>query len=1143
MSDLGDQETIAFNEALELSGTTRDCYLENLGAKDVNLRRRVEGLLRAHEAAGVFLEGTPAHNLLLESSSDSPTPKAAWPAPEKAGERIGRYRLLEQIGEGGCGVVYMAEQLEPVRRRVAFKIIKLGMDTRQVIARFEAERQALAMMDHPNIAKVLDAGVTESGRPFFVMELVRGVKITDFCDQNNVPTPERLRLFAKVCQAIQHAHQKGIIHRDIKPSNLLVTVNDGEPVPKVIDFGIAKATQGRLTDQTLFTAFEQFVGTPAYMSPEQAVMTSLDIDTRSDIYSLGVLLYELLTGTTPFVQKDLLSSGLEEMRRTIREKEPIRPSTRLSTMAGAELALVATRQRLEPPKLLHVIKGDLDWIVVKCLEKDRARRYETANGLAQDVERYLANEPIVARPPSNLYRFKKLVRRNKIVVAAVSAVVLALLIGLGISTWEFIQKSKAEHEQDHLRQTAEKAQANEAQLRQLAETQELASRKRAYAADMSLLQKALADNNLARAQELLNRQRPAAGQKDLRGWEWRYFWQFCQSDQVFTLCQRSNSIISLSFSADGKLLAVGTWLGEVTVWDLATRQRIFEHDNNCNCPRRVAFAPNGDLLAYYEREPDTKKNIVLWNSRTRSEVGRLRVRDTARGLVFSTNGELFTAEQSLSSNITVWDVTNGKALNRYTSVVPRHLNGTVLEVSGDATQFAQLKTDAPTVLHVFNRVTGTATDMPTDDEFISAITFSPDGKRLITGTGYSEGTITGWEISDRKAIFTMHGHHGWIGFLKILPDGHTLVSAAADRTIRLWNLETHQLTQTLRGDTAAIWTASLSFDGHWLASGAADGSVKLWDLTMSSARPPPFRILQMTNANTHSIYSPDGKYFTVIENNCVQLINPETLQRITNYVVKKALLGAFDFSPDSSLLATVDQTGQLTVWNTSNHQIVTNFIAHTNAAFLWGFLPAEQRIVTSDDRTATEWDINTWEMKRQWPFNKHAMWTALSPEHHLAANAEMDSGLIELIDLRDTKNRRQFYGGKDLKSIVFSRDGKTLIALEAQGDVELWDIVTCVCRAKLSSAGLGSYSMALSPDGNRLAVTGDGQQAVKLWDFSSLEELPSLPAKGSAFRNVVFSPDGNTISACNQQSEMYFWSAPSWEQIAAAEKSRGLRSP
>jgi tetratricopeptide (TPR) repeat protein len=363
---------------------------------------------------------------------------------EKPGDRIGHYKLLQQIGEGGCGVVYMAQQEEPVRRQVALKIIKLGMDTRNVIARFEAERQALALMDHPNIAKVFDAGATDTGRPYFVMELVRGTKITDYSDENQLPTRDRLELFVQVCDAIQHAHQKGLIHRDIKPSNILVTLRDGVPVPKVIDFGIAKATTDQLlTDKTVFTEFQQFVGTPAYMSPEQAEMSELGVDTRSDIYSLGILLYELLTGKMPFEAKRLVGAGLDEIRRIIREEEPPRPSTRLDTLDKAEQTTVAKDRRSEPPKLVGLIRGDLDWIVMKALEKDRARRYGTANGLAADIQRHLSNEPVVAGPPSNLYRFQKFVRRNKLAFAAAASIAAALLIGLGLSTWLFFKEKVA----------------------------------------------------------------------------------------------------------------------------------------------------------------------------------------------------------------------------------------------------------------------------------------------------------------------------------------------------------------------------------------------------------------------------------------------------------------------------------------------------------------------------------------------------------------------------------------------------------------------------------------------------------------------------------------------------------------------------
>ncbi len=428
-----DAEAI-FNEAIKIeSDAERATFIKAACADDTTLLARVEALLKAP------LEHKSSRKLppvSVDGTLDAP------PLTEGPGMRIGRYKLLQLIGEGGFGVVYMAEQEEPIRRKVALKIIKLGMDTKQVVARFEAERQALAMMDHPNIAKVLDAGATDTGRPYFVMELVKGIPITEYCDKNNLDTRRRLGLFIDVCKAVQHAHQKGIIHRDIKPSNVMITLHDGKPVPKIIDFGIAKATQQRLTEKTLFTEYRQFIGTPEYMSPEQAEMSGLDIDTRTDIYSLGVLLYELLTGTKPFEADKLRSAAYDEIRRIIREDEPPKPSTRLNTLGDA-LTDIAKHRDVQPGELYKIVRGELDWVVMKTLEKDRTRRYETANELAMDIERHLGDEPVSAGPPTMRYRLTKFVRRHRAGVAGAATVAAAIVVGFVVSTAMYFRAEQA----------------------------------------------------------------------------------------------------------------------------------------------------------------------------------------------------------------------------------------------------------------------------------------------------------------------------------------------------------------------------------------------------------------------------------------------------------------------------------------------------------------------------------------------------------------------------------------------------------------------------------------------------------------------------------------------------------------------------
>ncbi|MDF1729771.1 MAG: serine/threonine-protein kinase, partial [Sulfitobacter sp.] len=481
-----------FHTARSMSPEARDAYLEEAAEGDSALIANVLALLNSDQEAGSFL-----------GTADSP--EQPTQAAEAEGDWIGRFRLLQQIGEGGMGTVWMAEQVEPYKRKVALKVIKLGMDTKEVVVRFEAERQALALMDHPHIARVIDGGATAHGRPYFVMELVRGVPITEYCNQAKLGLRDRLELFSKVCDAVQHAHQKGVIHRDIKPSNVMVTLHDGVPVPKVIDFGIAKATSAELTQKTLFTQYSQIVGTPEYMAPEQAEMSGLDIDTRADVYSLGVLLYELLTGTKPFDLHKALEVGYMELLRTIREVDPQRPSTRVSTL-GEKASVIAMNQHANVESLSKRLRGELDWIVMKALEKDRTRRYETANGFSADIARFLTDTPVTAVPPSAGYQLRKFVRRNRGRVIAASLLVGVVVLGLiGTTTgmlWAVEEKKAAEDAREQALQAKTEAETEKSKAIEARSDADAARERAEEARGAAELAEAQTKVELARANEV-----------------------------------------------------------------------------------------------------------------------------------------------------------------------------------------------------------------------------------------------------------------------------------------------------------------------------------------------------------------------------------------------------------------------------------------------------------------------------------------------------------------------------------------------------------------------------------------------------------------------------------------------------------------
>jgi WD40 repeat protein/serine/threonine protein kinase len=1134
-----------FERALELTNDAdRQAYLDEFFSGHPELRDKVQALLRAHGDAGSFL-AVPA----LEAQQ---THHFA-PIAERPGTIIGPYKLLEQIGEGGFGVVFMAEQERPVSRRVALKVIKPGMDTRQVIARFEAERQALALMDHPNIAKVLEAGATESGRPYFVMELVRGIPITEFCDKHCLSVQERLKLFISVCHAVQHAHQKGIIHRDLKPTNVLVTLHDGKPVAKVIDFGVAKATGQRLTDRTLFTAFSQMVGTPLYMSPEQAEMSGLDVDTRSDIYSLGVLLYELLTGTTPFDKVRLREAAFDEIRRIIRLEEPPKPSTRISTQ-GVAASTISTQRQSEPDKLRRLVRGDLDWIVMKCLEKDRNRRYETANGLAADLERHLENEPVLARPPSTVYKFRKAWQRNKVICTAGVAVFLALTAGLTLAALGWMQAVTERDSAVTARAGEAAARSNEAEQRMSAEAatrraeqQEEEMRHRAYAAEISSAFQALNENNLGRAIELLDRQRPMPGEEDLRGFEWRHLWQLCQSDEKATFRDMNGSALALS--PDGRWMAQGG--DQIVIRELPSQALVATIPD---AAMSLAFSPNGKLLA-----SGNDLHVRLWSTESWQEVHSPP--DARCPAVFSPDGQwlvtgtpggyrdgkwLATVE---GGGYLVWrqpEGTRSWERNGYCPGGPKEnwqsLHGVAFSPDGKLLVTAGHPTgQAVPQFQVWDFPALTArTNFESFPFKLGSVGFAPDGKHLLIGDWY--GGLMVWDVSAGRVVDTLHEHTGGITTITPARDGQTFATSSCDRTVILWDAQTRKVLVRLRGHIEEVWSVAISPDGKMLASRSHPGTTKLWDTnTRHERRMLPrcgivvgfsadSRLLLLRGLTDHRLWRrADGAVTKVPfdpltdhrgmdtwsdvhgvephaafgqEDGTLEFWNLATMSRVTSWRVSEAAVSTAALSPDRQYVATSDAHGDVKLWEIATQREVRRFSSLGERMMSVIFSPDGRLLAGSASccQRVGIWDVNSGRLLQELPMQ--------------------DSGLVP--------------------SLAFSPDGTLLATAQYNNQARLWEIPSGKLRATLEGHIQAVMGVAYSPDGRTLATGGDDGK-VKLWNIATQQEMTSLEIPHGGCRSIKFSPDGCALavgSFLDPEPYMWLWEAPSFEEIAAAEAKR-----
>jgi WD40 repeat protein/serine/threonine protein kinase len=1133
MTEQSPAELIFFAALEKGTPEERVAYLDAACGDDQSLRQRVERLLAAHPQVGSFLE-PPAREEGAAAEAPTVPPREKSPGDPARAETVpgdstvedvgaiiaGKYKLLETLGQGGMGAVFMAQQTQPVKRLVALKLIKLGMDSRQVLARFEAERQALALMDHPNIAKVLDAGTTDSGRPFFVMELVKGVPITQFCDARQLSPRQRLELFIPVCQAIQHAHQKGIIHRDIKPTNVLVALYDDRAVPKVIDFGVAKAAGLQLTDASLMTGFGAVVGTPEYMSPEQAQLNQLDIDTRSDVYALGVLLYELLTGTTPIDRKRLGQGALFEVLRIIREEEPPRPSTRLSTSDA--LASIAATRGTEPARLAKLMRGELDWIVMKCLEKDRSRRYETANGLAHDLERYLADEPVEACPPSSTYRLRKLAGKYKKVLATAAAFVVLLAAGAVTSTLLAVRATTAERDanrqriaSDEARQEALHAERKASDAKAEADRQRDQVSVTAYASGMGLAQRAWEENDVVRARELLEEvPKEAAGTK-LRGFEWYYLDRLCHSEAL-TLKGHAGFVAGVAFSPDGRRLATGSSDKTVKIWDSATGKELSSLKGHTYWVWSVAFSPDGQHLA----SGSADNTVKIWDIATGKELLSLKGHaGWVRSVAFSPDGRR-VASGGDDRTARIWDSATGKellSLKGHTAVVES------VAFSPDGQRLASGSDDH--TVKIWDGTTGKELLSPKGHtDLVQSVAFSPDGKQLAS-VG-NDQMVKIWDTATGKELLSFKSRASLLESVAFSPDGQRLASGSDDKTVRIWDSASGKELAVLKGHADVVYGVAFSPDGQRLASGSVDQTVKMWDAESGKE----FFSLKLPGVVESVAFSPDGQRLASgWRDQTVKIWDAESGKELFALKGHSDGITSVAFSPDGQRLASATGGGTVKIWDSATGRELFSLKGHVYGITSVAFSPDRQRLASGGgDGTVKIWETATG--KEVFSHKGHAgdaRSVAFSPDSQRLASGGGD-GTVKIWETATGKELLSLKGhahgvyGAGVTSVTFSPDGRRLASGSDDHTVKIWDSATGKGLLALKGHVYGIRSVAFSRDGQRLA-SGSWDSTVKIWDSATGKELFTLKGQAAGIVTVAFSPDGRQLASANTDGSIHLW--------------------